>query len=669
MNKRLLNYFGSISFALLLTQQCNAQGDCRSLPNTPTGAAGFASRGFAFYARGQYDCAIQDLDQAISLSPNIGVYFEYRGNVYRNKGQYDRAIQDFDQAIGLDPKLAHAFYGRGIAYRSKGQYDQSIQDFNQAINLNWSDDLAYNGLGNTYSDLGQYDRAIQNYDRAIQLNQNNAAAFNGRGNAYYYKGQYTRAIDDYDRAIKLNPNFATAINGRNLAEQKLKDNVSSETNVATSEDQPIPIRAPTVAQGAFYAWGKVSQGVRDCVGVAATRSNQTLEGMIASGVLPTDQRLSSAMQFCRQYVAGLKTNYSCKVKTPAGEMVDTICNQYYGVRAGSSYRKTSKEEAFALAFTARADQIILVDEETADGLQQREAGIRRALGGGSPPANVVGQKDFSSQLANSNAMPNGSTNSVYAATEENNPTSSKLGASDAEVFGRSFWQQSCLAQHADCIDKLVDLANKNPSVALNFVWNGCHNLGLNATCIGWLQRLVDMRIIDSAFRLALVYSERKEPAAEIEALKQEIAINPDSDPARNAKGRLAYIEKQAATTPIAPKYKIVIGCVGHSIRWCLDPTEDFQVTQSVPQREAICYSDNLTSRPDPICYFRGQFSRLPMSGQAQFEFTSPGEFFVRVRNWSDVTWMNIFVTEIPSGKQVFFKILNQGESATVRAPE
>ena len=59
--------------------------------------------------------------------------FQNRGIVYRNKGQYDRAIQDFDQAISLDPNDAYAFNSRGNVYKDKGQYDRAIQDFDQAI--------------------------------------------------------------------------------------------------------------------------------------------------------------------------------------------------------------------------------------------------------------------------------------------------------------------------------------------------------------------------------------------------------------------------------------------------------------------------------------------------------------------------------------------------------
>jgi tetratricopeptide (TPR) repeat protein len=40
--------------------------------------------------------------------------------MYSSKGEYDRAIQDCDQAITLDPNFAPAFYDRGLAKQKKG---------------------------------------------------------------------------------------------------------------------------------------------------------------------------------------------------------------------------------------------------------------------------------------------------------------------------------------------------------------------------------------------------------------------------------------------------------------------------------------------------------------------------------------------------------------------
>src|ERR1700721_3144166 len=140
--------------------------------------------------------------------------FGNRGNAYFAKAQYDRALQGPDQAIKLDPDYAAAFCNRGSAYFGKAEYDRAIQDFDQAIKLDPNLALAFSNRGNAYSRQGQYDRAIQDLDQAIRLDPNYAIAFAGRGNAYYGKARYNRAIQDLDQAIKLDPTYAEAFNDR-----------------------------------------------------------------------------------------------------------------------------------------------------------------------------------------------------------------------------------------------------------------------------------------------------------------------------------------------------------------------------------------------------------------------------------------------------------------------
>jgi tetratricopeptide (TPR) repeat protein len=89
-------------------------------------AIAFGDRGIAYARKGQYDRAIEDLDQAIRLNPNYAASFSNRGLAYVRRGQYDRAIEDLDQAIRLNPNYAAAFNNRGSAYSAKGDLDRAI---------------------------------------------------------------------------------------------------------------------------------------------------------------------------------------------------------------------------------------------------------------------------------------------------------------------------------------------------------------------------------------------------------------------------------------------------------------------------------------------------------------------------------------------------------------
>jgi len=99
-------------------------------------AVAFSNRGIAYARKGQYDRAIEDLDQAIRLNPNYTEAFRNRGTAYGLKGQLDRAIQDYDQAIRLNPNYAEAYNNRGLTKRAKGDSAGGDADIAKAKQLN-----------------------------------------------------------------------------------------------------------------------------------------------------------------------------------------------------------------------------------------------------------------------------------------------------------------------------------------------------------------------------------------------------------------------------------------------------------------------------------------------------------------------------------------------------
>lgn len=100
-----------------------------------------------------------------------GAYYN-RGSAYAAKGQYDVAIADFDQAIRLNPNYVPAYYNRGVAYAEKRQYDSAIADFDQAIRLNPNDAVAFWLRGQAKEVKGDIPGADADFARARQINPN-----------------------------------------------------------------------------------------------------------------------------------------------------------------------------------------------------------------------------------------------------------------------------------------------------------------------------------------------------------------------------------------------------------------------------------------------------------------------------------------------------------------
>src|SRR5260370_35412030 len=83
--------------------------------------------GNAFRAKGDFDQALVDYDQAIAFNPkNSGAHVD-RALVWEKKGRHDQALQDYAEAIRLDPKMSQANVNHSIAFRETGEYGNSIQ--------------------------------------------------------------------------------------------------------------------------------------------------------------------------------------------------------------------------------------------------------------------------------------------------------------------------------------------------------------------------------------------------------------------------------------------------------------------------------------------------------------------------------------------------------------
>jgi clan AA aspartic protease (TIGR02281 family) len=179
-------------------------------------AAAYSNRGLALLSKNDFDHAIADFDQAISLDSGSFEFHKNRGNAYGAKNDFDHAIADFDEAIRLNPSFAIAYNNRGFVYLRKGDIDRAIADYSEAINHNPNFALAYSNRGFAYSRKGDFDRAIADSNEAIGRNPNIAGAYDNRGFAYANKGDLDRALSDYNEAIRRDPRLANALAHRGV---------------------------------------------------------------------------------------------------------------------------------------------------------------------------------------------------------------------------------------------------------------------------------------------------------------------------------------------------------------------------------------------------------------------------------------------------------------------
>lgn len=160
--------------------------------------------------------AVQDLNQALIISPNEASLQLQRGENYFEEGMYPEAISDCNGAVKSDPKYADAVALRGRAYNRLHNWSKAIEDANTLLQLRPDSTEAYLIRGTAYDGSGDYANAVADLTKVIAANPQDDMdkAYYYRGDSYQAQGEYQKSIDDFTQALKLQPNYRAAYLGR-----------------------------------------------------------------------------------------------------------------------------------------------------------------------------------------------------------------------------------------------------------------------------------------------------------------------------------------------------------------------------------------------------------------------------------------------------------------------
>ncbi|WP_181357599.1 tetratricopeptide repeat protein [Stenomitos frigidus] len=101
-------------------------------PQTPID---FVKRGVAKSSKKDFEGAIADFNQAITLKRDYAPAYYNRGYAYVQTNNRRAAIADYSQVILLKPNNAYVRYERGVLRVEAGEKEGAIEDFQQAATL------------------------------------------------------------------------------------------------------------------------------------------------------------------------------------------------------------------------------------------------------------------------------------------------------------------------------------------------------------------------------------------------------------------------------------------------------------------------------------------------------------------------------------------------------
>ncbi len=223
----------------------------------PLDADGFSRRGLLKYLQKDFDGAIADLTQAMSLAPDNALYPYQRGNAYWAAHKLPLAMSDFDQSLKLKPDSIGVLLARSSLHLKNKELSLAKADLAAADGIAAKDPKWGLALGEAYSAQDDQEKSVHWLDAwvatmprdarmgealnarcwsrallgreltnaladcnaSLALSPGDPAVLDSRGLVRLRLGDYDGSITDYNRAIAGHPNEAWSYYGRALAEE------------------------------------------------------------------------------------------------------------------------------------------------------------------------------------------------------------------------------------------------------------------------------------------------------------------------------------------------------------------------------------------------------------------------------------------------------------------
>ena len=149
----------------------------------------------AYYLRGQYDTALDEVKLALQISPQLADAYNLRGLVYAAIGEEALAEDSFRQALQLAPGDGNVLHNRGWLMCQRGRFGPAQVQFQAALEQpNYRDVVrTLQARGICYGRAAQWPEAEQALMRAYEIDPSDPATGYSLAEVLYRRGEYERA--------------------------------------------------------------------------------------------------------------------------------------------------------------------------------------------------------------------------------------------------------------------------------------------------------------------------------------------------------------------------------------------------------------------------------------------------------------------------------------------
>ena len=159
--------------------------------------------GQLYYESGQYQLAVEQFEQALTLQQNNSNALTGMARTMASTDAPEQAEALFLRAIQAEPGYWLNYERYGSFLFSSGRYlDASLQFSKQSI-LQPNSEEAFNNVGAAYYLNSEFEKATVNWQRALAL-KSSANLYSNLGTSLFYSKKFAQAANMYEQAVRLN---------------------------------------------------------------------------------------------------------------------------------------------------------------------------------------------------------------------------------------------------------------------------------------------------------------------------------------------------------------------------------------------------------------------------------------------------------------------------------
>jgi tetratricopeptide (TPR) repeat protein len=163
-----------------------------------------------FIADGKVDKAIASLTTAKTYDDKNPLIYVGLGNAYLARGAFDPAKSNYDQALKLKPNYAPALFGLGkISFKQK-KYSAALENYIKSAEADNNYAPAYFEKGLMFYLLDKFNDAIEAFERYDKLMPGSPRGNTYRAKAHYGKGEYDKALEILNEVLAKDPDYSEA---------------------------------------------------------------------------------------------------------------------------------------------------------------------------------------------------------------------------------------------------------------------------------------------------------------------------------------------------------------------------------------------------------------------------------------------------------------------------